>query len=229
MEGKILCDEFPRIFKIAKVQKATVVINHKEDVWGRLNYSGEAFAVKEVRKEIVEAYSSAYVGIKTYMWNNLVPIKANVLVWRAKMGRISTADALQVWRIQINAACKLCGFDLESANHLLVTCMIAKAIWWQIWVWIKVPIPQQLLSVEAVFEYIDTMKIEKGKKKLLNVIGHMVCWSIWIARNDMVFNKKNISWQKIIEDIKETSFLWIKSRSKSSTLEWEEWYSGRIF
>ncbi|KAD7477719.1 hypothetical protein E3N88_00855 [Mikania micrantha] len=182
MDGMILCDEFPRVFKIAKLKKAKVcdyfnmtgdivfwdwewerdpssleewmeigklmgllakvVINNKEDVWGWKNYSGDTFAVKEVRKAIVDAYSSA-----------------------------------QVRGIQLNVACKLCGFDLESANHLMVTCIVAKAIWWQVWVWIKVPIPHQLLYVEAVFEYIDAIKIEKGKKKLFNAIGQVTYMS----------------------------------------------------
>ncbi|KAL8200742.1 hypothetical protein R6Q57_012081 [Mikania cordata] len=98
-----------------------------------------------------------------------------------------------------------------------------------IWVWVKVPVPLQLDSVKSILVFIDSLAAEKSKNKLINAIGQVVCWSIWIARNNKVFHRYTISWQKIVEEIKEASYLWIKCRSKSPTLSWEEWKFGRCF
>ncbi|KAJ0795663.1 hypothetical protein HanPI659440_Chr04g0153051 [Helianthus annuus] len=40
--------------------------------------------------------------------------------------------------------CPVCGFDPESADHLLVRCTVTKRAWWWICVWLKVPIPSVL-------------------------------------------------------------------------------------
>ncbi|KAJ0868346.1 hypothetical protein HanRHA438_Chr12g0573601 [Helianthus annuus] len=46
---------------------------------------------------------------------------------------------------------------------------------------------------------------------------------MWKSRNDNVFNRKQVSFERLKEEIKIMSFLWFKARSKVQGISWEEW------
>ncbi|MFS7901574.1 putative reverse transcriptase zinc-binding domain-containing protein [Helianthus anomalus] len=70
-----------------------------------------------------------------------------MFVWQATEGRIPTKDALARRGIPIiNDLCPDCGWEQESANHTLVSCMHAKAVWWQVCIWLQIPVSGRLLS-----------------------------------------------------------------------------------
>ncbi|MFS8006822.1 hypothetical protein Hanom_Chr14g01253641 [Helianthus anomalus] len=61
------------------------------------------------------------------------------------------------------------------------------------------------------------------RKRVIEVIFDATLWHIWKARNSVIFEGNQFNAGKVVEDIKEDSFMWIKYRSKSSGLVWERW------
>ncbi|KAJ0490643.1 hypothetical protein HanRHA438_Chr12g0569991 [Helianthus annuus] len=51
---------------------------------------------------------------------------------------------------------------------------------------------------------------------------------IWKSRNDWVFNGYKGSTGRIVDEVKEMSFLWIKERSKLKNLVWDRWKDFNI-
>ncbi|KAL8235091.1 hypothetical protein R6Q59_021191 [Mikania micrantha] len=109
------------------------------------------------------------------------------------------------------------GTDLESVDHLLVYCQVVRDVWCLIKNWCKTPIG----GWKSVKELLQSLGIHKDG--LFDYI--VTIWLLWIERNNIIFNKiKKIS-SRILDEIKASVFLWIKSKvNKNSVLDWNSWF-----
>ncbi|XP_022014824.1 uncharacterized protein LOC110914332 [Helianthus annuus] len=136
-------------------------------------------------------------------WNKWVPPKVNLFVWRDAKNRIPAKYELVRRGVALeNETCSRCGAEEESVEHLLFKCVIARATWWDIMVWLKLMDQQELTTVKILF---DEWKHSKVR---------------WNSRE---FNDCNLSVSNTVEEIKEISFMWIKERAKIEDLVWERW------
>ncbi|KAD3069316.1 hypothetical protein E3N88_37196 [Mikania micrantha] len=119
--------------------------------------------------------------------------------------------------------CPSCGMAEETVDHMFAKCVVAKTIWWQICRWVKIPIPISFASVGKMLDFAKENGGEGNMKKVINLIFHATIWRIWLARNDKVFKGINTSWYKVVEEVKELSFLWISNRSRFNMAGWEMW------
>ncbi|XP_021990145.1 uncharacterized protein LOC110886634 [Helianthus annuus] len=153
-------------------------------------------------------------------WSNLVPLKCNVLWWRAEMGRIAIANALKTRNIDIeDDTCSMCNSSEESARHLFCFCYIAARIWHYVGTWCRVS-PFVAGSVGDLLEKYKSVGLTGGAKEAFECIVKVWCWCIWRARNKLKFENKQSRVEDIIKDVKATSFLWYSNRSKSRTVSW---------
>ncbi|MFS7994582.1 hypothetical protein Hanom_Chr12g01107731 [Helianthus anomalus] len=63
---------------------------------------------------------------------------------------------------------------------------------------------------------------------MLHAIAIETMWILWKNRNDEVFTGRHRAAQTIIEDIKVTTFLGMKIRSKHSTITKQEWWDFNL-
>ncbi|KAD4981757.1 hypothetical protein E3N88_18428 [Mikania micrantha] len=161
-----------------------VVFDDNEDKWYWQNDFGVDFSVKTGRREMMENTNAIMPG-RLFFWNNWVIKKVNVFVWRACLNRIPTMDALQCRGVEVGSTlCPNCGMTVESADHLLVKCMVARTIWWQICRWAKIPCPTIFESVGGLLDHANASVGEKNRKTVINLIFQTMLWRIWLARND---------------------------------------------
>ncbi|MFS8033629.1 hypothetical protein Hanom_Chr17g01571811 [Helianthus anomalus] len=78
-----------------------------------------------------------------------------------------------------------------------------------------------LRSVLVILELQNYIPRSK-KKKVLNVVFITVFRSIWKMRNESLFSQKVPSIAKVVEEVKALGFLWIKNRSRTSTMTWDD-------
>lgn len=65
-----------------------------------------------------------------YIWNNRIPNKVSLLIWRALQGRIPTDDNLRRFRIPIVSKCGCCNIGCEeTTNHLFLISPKAQKLW----------------------------------------------------------------------------------------------------
>ncbi|KAJ0755575.1 putative RNA-directed DNA polymerase [Helianthus annuus] len=64
----------------------------------------------------------------------------------------------------------------------------------------------------------NALQVRNIQKKAFNAIVHVTVWSIWTARNKLIFNGVYPTVTNILEEIKAMSYLWVKSRSKEAGL-----------
>ncbi|KAJ0866471.1 hypothetical protein HanRHA438_Chr12g0552141 [Helianthus annuus] len=60
-------------------------------------------------------------------------------------------------------------------------------------------------------------------KKAVHAMCLSAIWCIWKARNECVFKQNRWSMEKIMDDVKTLSLLWVKGSSKHAGLNWEIW------
>ncbi|KAJ0614359.1 hypothetical protein HanIR_Chr02g0061581 [Helianthus annuus] len=107
-------------------------------------------------------------------------------------------------------------------EHLLTTCYVATRIWQWVAVWCNIPYIMAF-SIRDLMEYHMYANLSKDKSKVVQAVILTACWVIWRARNDLVFSAKPLRVERLMEDIRSWSFLWVKNRSNLKELDWEKW------
>ncbi|KAJ0493887.1 hypothetical protein HanIR_Chr12g0591161 [Helianthus annuus] len=113
----------------------------------------------------------------------------------------------------------MCGDVGESVNHLFISCSVANIIWMQVSEWCKI-------DLILAFSYRDLIEIHrsitevKSKKKIVQAIILISCWSIWKMRNEVTFSQKMVSLSRLLAEIKLLSSLWVKKRMKAKEQDW---------
>ena len=104
--------------------------------------------------------------------------------------------------------CVLCKEDSESIDHLLMHCKVAGDLWKKLFreagfLWV---FPERCNSflVEEVFGF-GTNKMARALWKSM-VMSLM--WTIWLERNDRIFNGKELEQQDIFEKARFSASLW---------------------
>lgn len=194
-------------------------------MWRSIGGVKYEFSVKMVRENIAEVGEMPDQG-SCFKWNSMATPKVNCFVWRAMNRRIPTADALARRGVHIgDSTCPRCGIGAETVDHIFASCAAARSIWGQICIWLKLQVPTQFDSIEQALNFSLEAEGNKKKKKVIHAIFLLVIWTMWMARNDKLFNGRNISQTKIIQDIKEVSLWWVLKRAKVHGVDAEKWHS----
>ncbi|KAJ0938866.1 putative TIR domain, reverse transcriptase zinc-binding domain-containing protein [Helianthus annuus] len=146
-------------------------------------------------------------------------------LWRAEMEKIPTKLALRNRNVfNGDPSCPLCSSADESAEHIFTSCYVSSVVWNDISSWCRIPFIY-------AFSIIDLLGIHKSipvsakKKEAVYGIVIVACWSLWRARNNLVFSNSPVRIDRILSEIKVLSFLWFSNRSKFKGVSWEEWIS----
>jgi len=64
----------------------------------------------------------------------------------------------------------------------------------------------------------------KSRRSILQVIWYATVWEIWKERNNRVFNDKHCSIPQVVDKIKSLTFLWLKGKLVSLSLNYHGWW-----
>ncbi|XP_058769485.1 uncharacterized protein LOC131643311 [Vicia villosa] len=152
------------------------------------------------------------------LWKVEAPAKLKFFGWRVLINRIASKDNLIKRNINVvsqDPSCIFCHFALENIDHLFASFPFADSLWKKISVWLDV---DEFVSVEElkhVFLYSDKI-MNRMKRKIVEVVWLEAIWSIWLVRNDSVFNQANPSFVECLSAIIFRPWIWLPSCSKLS-------------
>jgi hypothetical protein len=117
------------------------------------------------------------------IWTATLPLKIKIFLWQICNDKLQTAEQLGKRNWTGPVECKLCG-KIESAEHLFLQCIVASFCWNVVrdalgW-------PTRPVYMEEVWA-----KLIVGPKKTSNnfiFLFDCLSWSLWLIRNDFVFN-----------------------------------------
>ncbi|XP_076889715.1 uncharacterized protein LOC143540582 [Bidens hawaiensis] len=181
----------------------------------------EGFSVRSLIRDLDELkpHDENYV----MEWNNWVPKKVGIHAWRVEMGCIPILlELLKRGIVVTKAVCPICEEELESTEHLVISCQFAQTLWSVISSRCKVS-SIFAFSVKDLLDLHRFSYFPKRKAKAFNAVCLTTIWCIWRARNALVFEGKQININNVVGEIKALTFLWVKNRGKNRSLTWEEW------
>lgn len=140
------------------------------------------------------------------MWNSKAPPKVLNLIWRAVNHCLPTKTQLQSKHVSVDNMCPVCNEEEESVEHALVKCRLTGRVW---------QLYNQNITMEECREFPSWLKnrltgqSKENKTKILTL-----CWSIWRARNDLVWNNRRWKEIKIIAKAWEYFSQWKVAQSR---------------
>ncbi|KAJ0466885.1 putative reverse transcriptase zinc-binding domain-containing protein [Helianthus annuus] len=198
-------------------------VKDTRDQWIWENDMGENFSVKSIRKEI-DLVSGPDDFLADFKWNSWATPKCNLLLWRALAGRVASKTELCRRGLPMHdIICDRCGMKAETTDHVFVDCLFAKSIWWNVFVWLKIPFPSDCSSIRGIMKSLSDCPGDKTWKRLVLTVAMATTWRIWEARNMKVFDGTFMPIAKSVDLVKEDAFIWLKQRSKLSSLNWDKW------
>ena len=167
------------------------------------------------------AYTGFFFGSTTFnpwerIWKAWAPGKCKFFMWLVAHGRCWTADRLARKGLPHPQLCPLCDQE-ETLNHLLVSCVFSRDVWFQI---LKIVRLQHLApnlatsSFEVWWEGVVADPGDptyKGLSKGLNSLIILGAWAIWNHRNRCVFNGEQPCSSMVINWVKEESHNWCRA------------------
>jgi hypothetical protein len=149
-----------------------------------LNHNGQ-FSVNSIYQAFLGA---KVVPNNSHLWKIKVPLKIKVFLWLLYREVILTKDNLVKRNWHGNILCCFCN-NVETIHHLFFYCALAKFLWRVIQLMFGLSVPRNVKHV-----YLDwILNMNNTNKRLLFVGLGAMFWSIWLSRNDIVFNKTLIS------------------------------------
>ncbi|XP_076909288.1 uncharacterized protein LOC143566483 [Bidens hawaiensis] len=204
--------------------QVSLVVGYDRVIWSLEEDSG--FSVKSLKNGMVDHGGA----IDNYVmeWNNWVPSKVGIHAWRVEMERIPVWAELSKRGIAMSSAvCPICEEEVESADHLMISCRLAQIAWSVISTWCKVP-SIYAFTIRDLLEMHRYTSFSKRKAKAFYAVCLTTIWCVWRARNALVFEGNPMILNKVVGKIKTLSYLWVKHRGKNTTLTWEMWRGFKI-
>jgi len=193
---------------LSKIEKHNPVQN-KEDVL--LWKAKKCYTVKEFQKETTRG--AVYDSIVCKVWMKLAPPKVEFFMWLALLGKLNTKEVL--WKkglLQVNQLnCPFCTAEIESLSHILMACPAS----WTIWDIIAKDMDQVLSMPGSFKQHFEEWMKRKWRNTIMKKIWcssfFAISWSLWLMRNEMIFQQKEMNVQMLCNLIRWRVAFWTKA------------------
>jgi hypothetical protein len=164
---------------------ANLVLTQDQDKFHwNLTQNGE-FSVKSHYLALVH---SDLPNINKVIWKLKILLKVKIFLWYLCRGVVLTRDNLAKRNWQGSKNCCFCHKD-ETILHLFYECRFARFVWCIIQVATGLFPPRSVSNMFGNW----LQGIRKDLKSLILLGVATICWTIWLCRNNMVFDKRKIS------------------------------------
>ncbi|XP_022031067.1 uncharacterized protein LOC110932011 [Helianthus annuus] len=200
-----------------------VRLEDRQDKWEWIGAEDKEFSVGAVKRLLNKEGQHNFVLQDIPEECKWIPEKCNIFMWRTAMNRIATVEALRKRNIEVQEdTCALCRDEEDSVAHIFSSCYVASVVWQQISRWYTTN-NLFFFSFKDITEIHGHVGFTGDKKEAFKGIVRIAIWSIWKARNKARFENKEIRIGEIISDLKASSYLWFKNRTRFKDLSWLEW------
>ena len=127
--------------------------------------------------------------------------------------------------IDLNSTrCPVCDDDIETEEHLFISCIVAKETWLKVFKWWNIQyIPSS--NLHETINLSEWVNLPSHQLLHFDAVVQTSLWVLWKFQNDMTFSLKRPSKELIVNDIKLSSFSWITSRIRKVNLNWINWFN----
>ncbi|GKB51228.1 RNA-directed DNA polymerase, eukaryota, reverse transcriptase zinc-binding domain protein [Tanacetum coccineum] len=151
-------------------------LSHMQDTWTCTIDNSRMFSVKSICSLIT--HMSTSLVDQPIRWNKGLPSKVNILTWRVLNRRLPTRVNIDRRGIDIDSIrCPICDGDLESEDHLFVSCVIAVEIWKNILDWWGIS-NVGINNLYDVINLADRVPLEPKHSNFFEVVVQTAIWNV---------------------------------------------------
>lgn len=132
-------------------------------------------------------------------------------IWLASLNWCWTADRLARRGLDHPDQCSLCDQEDKTVQHLLVSCVFSRDIWYQVLslVGLQRFTPRHNDEVfQNWWRTVETRVPKQQRAGFNSLVILLVAWWMWKHRNACVFYGTSPSTQRTIQDIKDEATMW---------------------
>ncbi|KAK9053412.1 hypothetical protein SSX86_030046 [Deinandra increscens subsp. villosa] len=196
------------------------------DRWVWLRCNSRQFSTGSIRRSLEQSWAD--FSFK-HQWSGWVPRKVDIFVWKAALNDIPVKTELLKCGISLPfSSCSWCSATNETTNHTLFVCTIAHKTWDLVALWTRHHISSPA-SIDQAYSQASILGPANNRSKMLMAIVAATVWELWKSRNMKEFEGRNTHPERIMEDIKSETFLWLTARAKVLDLEWNDWKRDPLY
>jgi hypothetical protein len=150
----------------------------------------------------------------------LVPPQCKFFLWHVVLQRCWTADRLQSRGLDHPDQCPLCDQEIETIDHLLVSCVFARSYWFRLLGQVNLQdfTPQVHEENTMLWWKRCGVQLHGIAKKGLNSLISLGLWIRWNHRNACVFDGLSPCLNVAIKRTEEERDMWVLGRAKNLDL-----------
>lgn len=134
------------------------------------------------------------------LWRIKAPPQTLNLVWRALTYCLPTLVQLQQKHVNVGILCPVCSMDIETVEHAIFLCPFAVKCW---------SVLNNAIKCETglnVSQWLENTLVSSNKEHRAEVVT--LCWAIWRARNEKVWNKKTSTVNRVMAEANQYLIQW---------------------
>ncbi|KAL8116352.1 hypothetical protein AgCh_022741 [Apium graveolens] len=130
-----------------------------------------------------------------YIWRIRAPPKVLNLVWRAISNCLPTKSNLHAKFVPVTTTCPICSGEEETVLHALVVCPFANSCWY------RRGRTYQGVDTDSFGIWLGSLFDKLKKEEHAEIVS--LCWAIWNARNQVVWDNKKSSVDGVLTSMRQ--------------------------
>ncbi|KAB2086355.1 hypothetical protein ES319_A04G025700v1 [Gossypium barbadense] len=134
------------------------------------------------------------------LWNIKVPPRVHSFLWILVIDRLPTKEFLVKRGVcfqKFSLNCPWCEGVPECTSHLFFQCKFIDGFWGRIFKW-WAEVWKPVEGFSDFFVLCNNVCMNAFRKRLWLIAIAVACWTIWLARNGMIFDKKRVYMENLV-------------------------------
>ena len=158
------------------------------------------------------------------VWKSRAPSKVVALSWQLLLDRMPSKLNLVMRGVPLpigGLGCVFCNAPSESSAHLFLLCPSIFPMWYQVSRWLGW---EFVTPIDLVQQFLYFTGLGGGRRVRLGVllVWHVVIWTIWTSRNDLIFSGGTLSEEPVVDRVKLLAWRWFLAKCPASSCTYHE-------
>lgn len=147
-------------------------------------------------------------------WKSKLSPKVQLFMRKVIHGAVATGENLAARGLLSSNSCVFCG-DFETAEHLFMHCPVVRRIW-DSSLWTQEFDPANFANFGEAFKATERLTC-LPPLGVLQYLFPWVCWSVWVARNNTIFENKPTTEREILSKAIAMAREWTQAQPQPSS------------
>lgn len=159
------------------------------------------------------------------LWRTKAPARVKLFYWLDIHRRLWTAEHRKRHGLQDEDACALCNQEPETADHLLVGCVVTRELWSSL----LAPLGLQTLAptreedATPLWWLREWRQIDKAFRPAFDTMTLLLAWIVWKERNARTFQRQAATLAQLRLKVVAEADAWVKAGFRSLAIAIPFW------